>query len=137
MGSHKALTPLAREHLLEVQRMLFFCLEMAAYQKFRILASKLRSFEEVKEVLWISNEHIHLHCDAAGIDGSFRRDNEWGYHPAIEIKKKKEYSVEIRHIGFYPLSLLNKLLLIRKKLKRRFPYTTIYYLNIEKLEELK
>lgn len=109
---------------------------MASYQSFKIFASRLEDFEDVKAILWSIGKYIHLHCDSAGIQENFCRENEWGYHPAIRIRKKNLYSVEIWHIGFYPLSLLDKLLLIKKRLRKRFPYTQIYYLNIEKLGKL-
>ena len=109
---------------------------MKGYQKFRILAYKLKSFGDVREVLWILNEHIHLHCDVEGIQQGFRRDDEWGCYPAIQIRKRDGYIVEIEHAGYYLHKLIDKLLIVKKRLRKRFPYTKFYYLNIEKLNKI-
>ena len=102
------------------------------YQKFRILSTKLKSFEDVKAVLWILNKHINLHCDVEVIQPDFRRDDEWGSYPAIRIKRNREYTIEVEHVGFYISELISILLLIKRRLRKRFPYTRVYYLNIEK-----
>jgi hypothetical protein len=109
---------------------------MAGYQRFRILTYRLKSFDDVREVLWILNEHIHLHCDVEGIQPGFRRDDEWGCYPAIQIRRRAGYILEVGHTGYYLHKLINKLLIVKKRLKKRFPFTKVYYLNIEKLNKI-
>ncbi len=68
---------------------------MAGYQRFIIVVNELKSAEELKEVLAVINSYIDLNCNPANIDLDFKRENQWGFYPSIQIKKKKRYSVEV------------------------------------------
>ena len=108
---------------------------MSSCQRFIITARKLKNISEVKSILKILSKFINLNCDIENVDADFRRENQWGYYPAIRIRKRNGYSVEVAHIGYYPDSLYSRLTEIQTKLKKRFN-TRIRYLNIEILKEI-
>ena len=109
---------------------------MSSCQRFIITARKLKNISEVKSILKILSKFINLNCDIENVDADFRRENQWGYYPAIKIRNRDSYCIEVAHIGYYPSSLPAKLSTIKSELRQQFKNVTVSYLNIDELREL-
>ena len=109
---------------------------MSSCQRFIITARKLKNISEVKSILRILGKFINLNCDIENVDADFRREHQWGFYPAIKIKRRNGYFIEIAHIGYYPKGLRGKLAALKKKLKERFKGVSIKHLNIDELKAI-